>query len=144
MRRRGLYKYFTELRWAERFLEGNILFRSLSYFRDYEDNEVRGDRSAGLATLRPEGGLVVNNRTQGKTFTLPGTAFESSAKEEEIFVFCASRALSAELRERLSAVACAEITDIAAFCSRVQSALPANAAFPGPKGRTRLGNRVIY
>jgi hypothetical protein len=144
MRRRSLYKYFSEVLWAEHFLDGKILFRSLSYFRDYEDNEVRGDRNEGLATLRPPGGLVVNNQTQGKTFTIPGAAFESSAREEEIFVFCASRTLSRQLREEFAAVACVEVTDIAAFCSRVQTALPPNAVFPGPKGCTRLGNRVTY
>jgi hypothetical protein len=39
--RRNLYKYFTELRWAEAFLDGEILFRSLAHFRDYEDENVR-------------------------------------------------------------------------------------------------------
>jgi len=40
-------QYFSECQWAERFLDGEILFRSLSYFRDYEDSEVRGDRNEG-------------------------------------------------------------------------------------------------
>jgi len=30
-------KYFTERGWIEAFLAGEVLFRSLAYFRDYED-----------------------------------------------------------------------------------------------------------
>src|SRR5207249_269383 len=125
-------------RWAD-----PVSLAVLLYFRDCED-EVRGDRHEGLATLRPKDGLVVNNLTQKKTFTLPGAAFESSAKEEEIFVFCASRSLTDELRERFGAIACVEIADIAAFCARIQYALPAPVVFPGPRGRTRIGHRVQY
>jgi len=40
-------QYFSECQWAERLLDGEILFRSLSYYRDYEDSEVRGDRNEG-------------------------------------------------------------------------------------------------
>jgi len=32
-----LYKYFSEKKSAEAFLDGNLLFRSLAYYRDYED-----------------------------------------------------------------------------------------------------------
>ena len=30
MRRRNLYKYFSERKWAEAFINGEVLFRSLS------------------------------------------------------------------------------------------------------------------
>ena len=45
-------KYFSERQWAERFLDGEILFRSLSYFCDYQDNEG-GDRNEALFRLLP-------------------------------------------------------------------------------------------
>jgi hypothetical protein len=48
------------------------------------------------------------------------------------------------LRERFKTVACVEILDIAGFCGLVQAALPAHAAFAGPKGNTRIGQRVEY
>ena len=50
-------QYFSECQWAERFLDGEILFRSLSYFRDYEDSEVRetGTRDRDLASARRPG-----------------------------------------------------------------------------------------
>jgi hypothetical protein len=84
----SLFKYFPERRWAEAFLDGQVLFRSLSYFQDYEDKDVRGDNGEGTARFRPAGGLVVNNLTHGTTFTLQGHAFESAAKQDEVFVFC--------------------------------------------------------
>ena len=106
MRRRSLYKYYSDRKWAEEFLDGKLLFRSLAYFRDYEDRNVRGDQNEGTTVYRPEAGLIINNLTQGKTFTLPRYAFESSANQEEIFVFCISRSLTDELRKNFEAVVC--------------------------------------
>jgi hypothetical protein len=145
MRRRSLYKYFSEHKWAEAFLEGKVLFRSLLYFRDFEDKKVREDQNEGTTIFRPEGGLIVNNLTQGRTYTLPpGNAFESTAKQDEIFVFCVSRSLTSELRERFGAVACIEILQIGTFCAGVEGGLPSHATFPGPTDRTRIGRRVEY
>jgi hypothetical protein len=67
--RHSLYKYFSDLKWANAFLDGEILFRSLSYFRDYEDQNIRGDQKEGIAVFRPQTGLIVTNQTQGTTFT---------------------------------------------------------------------------
>ena len=83
-----MYKYFSERKWAEAFLRGELLFRSLAYFRDYEDNNVREDQHEGRAIFRPDAGLLVNNVTQGTTSILPGHAFESAVKQDEVFVFC--------------------------------------------------------
>ena len=145
MRRRSLYKYYSERKWAEEFLDGKLLFRSLAYFRDYEDKNVREDQNEGAALFRPEGGLIVNNLTQGKTFTLPDHAFESGANQEEIFVFCMSRSDTDELGRRFKAVVCVEILDVGTFCARVEAALPPAARFPGRAGRpARIGRRVEY
>ncbi len=144
MRRRSPYKYFRERKWAECFLDGSILFRSLAYFRDYEDGNVREDRNEGTAVFRPADGLITNNVTRGTTFTLPNSASESAAKQEEIFVFCMSRSLTDELRETFEASVVAEILDIPAFCRRVTETLPVKATFPGPNGKTRIGHRVKY
>jgi hypothetical protein len=141
--RHGLYKYYSEPKWAEEFLDGKLLFHSLSYFRDYEDKKVRGDQNEGAAIFRPEGGLLVHNQTQGTTFTLARHTFESTANQEEIFVFCLSRSLTDILRREFKAVACIEVLNIATFCARVEDALP-NAKFPGRAGRTRIGHRVEY
>jgi hypothetical protein len=142
--RHSLYRYYSDRKRAEAFLDGELLFRSLSYFRDYEDKNVRGDQNEGTAIFRPEGGLIINNQTQGKTFTLPRHAFESAANQEEIFVFCASRSLTDELRIKFEAVVCVEILKIRTFCERIEAALPPKATFPGRPGQTRIGQRVEY
>jgi hypothetical protein len=62
----------TKLRMEQReFLDGKLRFRSLSYFRDYEDEQVRGDKNEGKMVFSPEGGLALNNQTQGYTSTIP-------------------------------------------------------------------------
>jgi hypothetical protein len=131
--RHSLYKYYSDRKWAEAFLDGQILFRSLSYFRDYEDKNVRGDQNEGTSIFCPEGGLIVNNITQGTTFTLPRHAFESVAKQEEIFVFCASRSHSDERREKFEAVVCVEILKIKTLCEKIEAALPPEATFRGQR-----------
>jgi hypothetical protein len=142
--RRHLYKYFTDRRWAEAFLDGQLLFRSLSYFRDYEDQDVRGDSGEGKSVFRPEGGLVGYNHTQQRSFVLPNHAFVSNAKAEQIFVFCLSGLFSPELWQTFNAAACVEVLNIAAFCNRIEAALPQSASFPGRPQHTRIGRWITY
>jgi hypothetical protein len=144
-RGRRLYKYFTEQKWADAFLDsGAMRFRSLAYFRDYEDAEVRGDQNESIAILRPSGGLAGRNRTQGREFLIPNAGVEFCAKAGEIFVHCLSKSQSDEKRERFKAVACVEICDAKTFSARVQRALPLIASFAGPPGHERLGRHVQY
>jgi hypothetical protein len=124
---RSLYKYFLEPKYAEAFLDGQMLFHSLAYFRDNED-AVRGDEYEGTSKFRPDGGLVVNNQTQGTTFALP-MAFESSVTAHEIFVYCVSQTLNAEIAREFNAVACVEVTKVATLCARIRAALPSTATF---------------
>lgn len=134
--RRSLYKYYDRREWAEALLDGKLLFHSLAFFRDYEDKNGRGDRNEGTSIFRPDGGLIINNETQGKTIKLPDHAFTSAANPEEIFVFSTSRSPSDRLREDLKAVACVEIMKVGSFCGRIKAALPPNATF--------RGRRVVY
>ena len=120
--RHCLYKYFSQRNWAERFVDGELLFRSLSYFRDYKD-QIRGDRNEGSSIFSPENGLVINNETQGKTTILLGHAFESTVRQDEIFVFCLSRTFTQALSLEFEAVCCVEIQDIRQFCTRIKEAL---------------------
>jgi len=131
--RHSLFKYFSERQHAESFLDGTILFRSLAYFRDYEERTARGDRNEGTARFRPEGGLVINNQTQGKTFALANHSFESSASAKDILVFCVSRSRTDQMKDEFKAVACVEIREIKTFCDRIKAALPATATFMGRK-----------
>ena len=141
---RSLFKYYADRKWADEFLRGRFRFWSLAYFRDLEDNGVRGDANEGTRLFWPSGGLQVMNQTQGTRFTLPSHAFRSTARCDEIFVFCMSRVFSAPLWDEFGSLMCVEITDVPTFCRRVTSRLPANARFADPRGRKHLGQRVEY
>ena len=65
------YRYFDELKWAEAFMEGRLMFRSFSHYLQIEDREVRGDAREGSVMLKPAGGLVMHNQSQGKSFVIP-------------------------------------------------------------------------
>jgi hypothetical protein len=127
-RTRRLFKYCSEKKWAESFLDGCVFFNSLAYFRDYEEAEVRGDRNEGVSVYRPNDGLLITNQTQGTRFAIPNSAFEVTANQEEIFVYCMSRALTDELRNRFKAVACVEVLNPPRFFLRIEKALPEKAA----------------
>lgn len=125
--RHRVYKYFTRLEHAQSFLDGNILFRSLAYFRDIED-AGRGDEYEGTSKFRPVEGLTIYNQTRQTTSVVP-FAFESSANAREIFVYCVSRTFGMDVARQFNAVACVEITNIPALCGRIKKALPSTATF---------------
>lgn len=130
------YRYFDEVQWAEKFMEGELLFRSLSHYLRIEDSKVRGDDSEGRVSMKPTAGLVMHNQTQGKSFIIPEGVFSSGVKTEEIFILCASASATDELRERFRAKAIVEIRKVAALCARIQAQLPSTATF--------RAQRVIY
>jgi hypothetical protein len=145
MGHRILYKYFSNNKYADDFLDGQLLFRSLSYFRNLEDGNVRGDEGEGISKYRPQTGLVINNLTQKASFVLKDFSFTSAVQQDEIFVFCVSMTHADQLYDEFHAVACVEITDIHAFCRRVQKALPQAASFPAAQpNRPRIGHKVEY
>jgi hypothetical protein len=142
---RRLFKYFSEPRWADAFVQdGAMRFRTLAYFRDYEDAQTRGDFNEAVAILRPVGGVAGRNKTQGREFLLTDAAVEFFVKAGEIFVYCLSKSDNHEMRERFSAAACVEILDPKTFCRRVQKALPWKASYGGRPGHQRLGHHVDY
>ena len=132
----SLFRYFDNRSRVDTFLAGRVYFRPLSYFRAYEDGQIRSDRNEGMALYAPEGGLVVTNQTKGTSFTMADHRFESSARQDEIWVYCLNRARTAALATEFNAVTCVEILDIPEFCRRVKAALPAGAEF--------FGRRIDY
>lgn len=92
----SLYKYIPT-KYVDEFVKnGAILFRSLSYFRDYEDAQVRGDEFEGTKLYSPPQGLEITNVTTQEKSVL-AQSFESTANEDDIFVFCLSNVFSAGL-----------------------------------------------
>jgi hypothetical protein len=141
--RHRLYKFYDDRQWGEAFLDGELLFRSLSYFCDYEETETRGDVNEGTSIFRPAGGLLINNHTQGRVTLLEG-GFESTVNEQEIFIFCLSRSANQKLFLNFKAVVYVEILDAGKFCARIQAALPSGTTFLGKPGRTHIGQPVQY
>ena len=124
--------------------DGAMRFRSLAYFRDYEDAQTRGDFNEAVAILRPPNGLAGRNQTQARDFLISDAAVEFFVKAGEIFVYCVSKSQNDTMRDRFNAIACVEMLDPKAFCRRVQKVLPWKAAFGGRPGHERLGHHVDY
>lgn len=119
---RPFVRYFNEEN-ACKFLDhGEILFRALSYFRDYEDDGVRSDPCEGTLVHRPKDGLRVKMVKSGQEVDIPYT-LESTAREDEIFVYCMSTEVSKEIGRRFGVPVAVEITKPHEFLARVRSAL---------------------
>lgn len=120
--KRTLFRYMSE-RYANALVHrGEVLFRALSYFRDYEDEWVRRDEFEGTRVHSPSGGLTVTKVATGEVISLPH-AFESTANEKDIFVYCLSHDLDPSVAKRFRTEVCVEIVDFAAFLAKIRSAL---------------------
>ena len=81
----SLFRYFSSEH-AEAFVQrGEVLFRTLSYFRDYEDNGVRSDECEGTLVHLPKDGLKLTRVGTGEVVEVPHT-MESTVKEDNNFV----------------------------------------------------------
>lgn len=109
--------------YAEAFVRrGEMLFRALSYFRDYEDEGVRGDEFEGTRLHLPVDGLKATKVATGEVVSLPYT-FESTAREDDIFVYCLSTTRSEFLAEKFNAKICVEIHDPVRLLALIRNAL---------------------
>lgn len=102
--------------------EGSIRMRSLSYYRDYEDSGVRADPFEGTLTHLPQHGLKAELGDTGEVRSLPYT-FESTAREDDIFVYCVSAELSKNLAEKFETDTCVEIHKPIQFLHRLRATL---------------------
>ena len=136
----SLYKYLPEQYVAPLLREGAVLFHTLSYFRDYEDAQVRGDEFEGTKLYRPANGLEVTLVATQEKVVLPHS-FESSAHEDDIFVFCLSTILSQELATQFKTNVCVEIRNPALFISKIRGALSRR---PSIKNKMLVHGEVKY
>ena len=113
-----LYKYIPSKYLDDFINKGLVLFRSLSFFKNIEDNQIRGDEFEGVKKYEPTEGLLINNLTTGKTFKLKGS-FESNVKSSDIFVFCMSSELNKEMCIRFDADVCIEFIDHNEFINKI-------------------------
>jgi hypothetical protein len=121
-RMQPLYRYLGP-RHVDSFLrEGSLLMRSLSYYRDYEDAGVRADPFEGTLAHRPKEGLKVTMVGSGEIRSLPHT-LESTAREDDIFVYCVSSELNPETAKQFGTGVCIEIHKPVEFLHRLRTAL---------------------
>jgi len=100
----SVYKYFYKESYARRFLsKGEILLRPLAYYRALEIEEGgRGDQWDGVLRYAPADGLTLNME-DGRTVKLDDYSFNASVRQDEIFVWCASKELSPEVAKTFGA-----------------------------------------
>ena len=113
----AIYKYFTEEAHAQAFIKGELLLRPLSYFRALEAEEgVRGDANDGTLTYTRPGGIDVTIVGDGRVEKIH--SFEAAANDD-IFVFCASNSLCADLAKDFGPI-CVELSDPESIVARLK------------------------
>ena len=117
-----LFRYMSK-KHAEAFVDrGEVLFRALSYYRDYEDKGVRSDEFEGTRVHRPREGLKLTKVSTGEVVSVPHT-FESTVREDDIFVSCLSITHSDALAEKFDTKICVEILEPGKFLALIRNAL---------------------
>ncbi len=135
-----LYKYLPA-QYAAPFVErGEVLFRSLLFFLACEDS--RRDELEGTRQYAPAGGFQITNHSRRWIRQIPGSAMHSSVRHRDgLFVFCASRTLTAALAQKFNADACVESIDPEKFFVRLRGKLRRN---PRVKLKTPRRSAVTY
>src|SRR5580698_61002 len=128
MGRQSWYKFFGQRECAEKFLKGEVLFRSLAYFRTSKtrqinrssetETKVRGQRCLKVASLRP----IRSRESLSVNWLSPSSSTHWNT--QEIFVFCVSNSFADLLKQEFGAEACIEISNKRKFFVRLESALP--------------------
>jgi hypothetical protein len=116
----SLFKYMQH-QYVEQFIDrGEVRFCSLSYYKDAEDEEVRGDRFEGARRFAPVGGLDITRNGQHIGQMANTSYLPELPNPDQIFVFCVSTILSEELAKRFQADTCIEIIDVNLFTRRLR------------------------
>ena len=116
----SIYRYFAQEQHALDFIsKGVVYLNTLAFFRQCEDAARRDPHDAQLR-YQPEGGLALTNVTRGQEMQLPeGSQFVSSAKADQMFVYCLSQTKSEALAKQFGAPFCVEIKDSIRLVARM-------------------------
>lgn len=117
-----LYKYLPSQFLNAVVKKGDLLFRNLSYFRQYEDNR-RGDPLEGFHRDNPDNDITLSDPKTGKILAKGDFSFLNSTNTDLINVFCLSKAIKPELYEEFKADCCIEIIDADEFIRRTMFAV---------------------
>lgn len=143
---RTLYKYLPRRYAATMIDRGELMFSTLAWFQNYEDDQ-RGDRFEGTRKYFPVGGLDVT-RTERDGKPHPPVSFKASTESlqsrarghNHIFIY--STSLQTGLALALDgADACVEIYDPVKFVTRLRSKLQTHRS---AKAETLIHDEVKY
>ena len=127
----ALYKYLPEP-FATAFVErGEVLFRSLSYFRKIE-HAARGDGLEGIHLDAPDDPPTLHNLTTGVAI-VDNFRMLNSVDQERVFAFCCSREFTPGLFQAFNCETCVVIEDPALFFlqCKIAAKKAASVARPG-------------
>jgi len=120
--KRSLFRYIAPEHADTLVRKGEVLFRALSYYRDYEKDGVRSDEFEGTRAHLPLDGLKLTKIETGEVIPVP-YMFESTVSEKDIFVYCLSSELCKELALKFQTDTCVEIIEPGKFLGLIRNAL---------------------
>ena len=65
-----LYRLFDKLEYAQAMMRGSLRFGTLALYRDFEEQQVRGDCKEGTNIYAPSGGLKITKDQREDLFDL--------------------------------------------------------------------------
>jgi hypothetical protein len=128
-------------RYVQSFLEGNILFRNLVYFKKLE-NDPRVDIFEGVHVDAPDNDITLTNMSTNHAISGRFQFHNTSKKIENIYCFCASMKNDRELRK--FGDSCVEIYDVEEFRRRIERSLRKKKALYRLDDPILLANPVTY
>lgn len=112
-----LYKYLPSM-YVGNVLKGELLFRNLTYFKQYEDIR-RGDPLEAHHRDNPDNDAVITIHKTGEEIK-GDFSFLNTTNSDLIYVFCMSTIYSRDLYSKFDSDACIEITDVEKFLLRTR------------------------
>ena len=116
-----VYKFLPSEYIEPVYRQGQLLFRNLTYFRQFED-KTRGDHLEGHHRDNPDNNIQITNLRTGTTQS-GDYSFLNTTDTDEIFVYCLATRLDASLYAAFQSDACIEITDVPTFEKRTRIAI---------------------
>jgi len=116
-----LYKYLPSHHLGNFLKNGEILFRNLTYFKEYEDAKKRGDKKEGGIYNNPTDGFEIKNITQNTEFKANHTI--NCINSDDVFVFCLSKNHDKKLYKEFESDCCVEITNVHEFTKKLGRSL---------------------
>jgi hypothetical protein len=113
-----LYKYLPS-KYVENVLRrGELVFRNLTYFRQYEGKQ-RGDPLEAHHRDNPDNDIQITNLSTRKIIK-GDFSFLNTTDSDLIYVFCMSRTHCLNLYKEFNSDACIEITNVRTFLLRTR------------------------